>query len=81
MVSGASGAAVSVLVAWPVSVNEPASRSAWVIACVPVHMTESPGASVATGMAGRHENASRTGVSETVTLCNVMLPVLVAVRV
>ena len=29
---GVRGASVSVLVAWPVSVNEPASRSAWVIA-------------------------------------------------
>ena len=55
------GRVASVLVAWPVSVNVPASRSAWVIACVPVHTTESPGASVATGIAGRHANPVQGG--------------------
>ena len=30
---------------------------------------------------GQHENPARSGVSETVTLCKVMLPVLVAVSV
>ena len=38
-------------------------------------------ASAATGMAGEHENPSRSGVSETLTLCKVTLPVLVAVNV
>ena len=81
MVSGASGAVASVLVAWPVSENDPASRSAWVIACVPVHTIDAPGASAATGIVGTHENPVSAGVSETVTLCNVILPVLVAVSV
>ena len=51
------------------------------IACVPVHTTDAPGANVATGTAGTHEKPVSAGVSETVTLCNVMLPVFVAVNV
>ena len=81
IVSGASGAVASVLVAWPVSVNDPASRSAWVIAWVPVHTIDWFGANAATGIAGTHENPVNAGVSDTVTLCNVTLPVFLAVNV
>ena len=35
----------------------------------------------ATGIVGTHENPVRAGVSDTDTLCNVMLPVFVAVNV
>ena len=61
----------SVLVAWPVSANVPASRSAWVIAWVPVQTTDALGANVATGIAGTHENPVSAGVSDTDTLCKV----------
>src|SRR5438046_1524586 len=80
-VSGASGALVSVLVAWPVSVNDPASRSAWVIECVPVHTIEAPGARLAAGIDGTQLKPSSAGVSETLTLCSVVLPLFVAVSV
>ena len=51
------------------------------IAWEPVQATDALGAKVATGIAGTHENPVRAGVSETDTLCKVMLPVFVAVNV
>src|SRR5438876_707691 len=86
IVSGASGALTSVEVACPVSKNEPASRSACVIACVPVHTTDAPGANDATGNvtatpATLQANPASTGVSDTDTACNVTLPFFLAVTV
>ena len=51
------------------------------IVCVPVHVIDSPGARFAAGIAGVQLNPSSAGESLTVTLCNVVLPSLVAVIV
>src|SRR5206468_3736361 len=80
-VSGALVAVASVLEALAVSLKVPASRSACVIACVPVQTTDAPGARAAAGIAGAQLNDVSEGLSETVTLCSVVLPVLVAVSV
>ena len=80
-VSCASGALSSVLVALPVSTNDPASRSACVIECVPVHTTDEPGAKLATGIDGVQLKLPNAGESLTDTLCNVTLPLFVAVNV
>src|SRR6266566_2144747 len=62
-----------------VSLILPASRSAWVIVCVPVHSIDLVGAKVA-GLDGEHVKLASDGVpvSSTNTLLSVTLPSLVA---
>src|SRR5437763_16702564 len=60
-----------------VSLTLPASRSACVTVCVPVHVIDLPGASVV-GTAGEQLKPSSAGSSSTETLLSVTLPVLVA---
>src|SRR5437870_178785 len=56
-----------------VSANEPALRSACVIACVPVQVTNAVGANVA-GIAGLQLKLTNAGVSVTDTPFNVTFP-------
>src|SRR5436190_667673 len=81
MVSLASGAFVSVLLALAVSANEPLSRSAWVMLCVLVVCLVSRRVSFPSGLVGVQLKPASVGLSVTVTLCSVTLPALVAVSV
>jgi len=56
-----------------VFLNEPASISAWLIVCVPVHTIDPVGARSA-GFDGRQAKPSSPVESVTNTLCNVTLP-------
>src|SRR5271165_3427791 len=80
-VSEALAAVTSVLEADAVSVNEPASRSAWLMLWVPVQTIAAPGDSPAAGIDGVQLKLSSAGLSDTVTLWRVTLPLLVAVSV
>ena len=55
-----------------VLITLPASRSAWVTACAPVHVVDTPGANVVTG----HETPA-VRASDTLNDVTVTLPVLV----
>src|SRR6516164_7494859 len=81
MVYGACTGPAWVLFAVAVSESDPLSRSVWVIVCEPVHVTEAPGASDATGVAGLQLKLSSAGLSVTVTFDSVVFPELVATSV
>src|ERR1700756_2256085 len=75
--AGAHASLAPVAVTHAVSASLPASRSACVILCVPVHVIVLPGASVV-GIVGEQLKPSIAGLSSTEAPLSVTLPSLVA---